>query len=78
MPNPKKKHTRHRTGIRRGANWRMESPGTSLCPNCGKTKLPHKACGACGFYKGNLVMTPKAPKTDKPKEGTGNPENGGA
>jgi large subunit ribosomal protein L32 len=25
------------------------------CQNCGEVSLPHRACGACGFYKGKLA-----------------------
>ncbi|MEK7287642.1 MAG: 50S ribosomal protein L32 [Elusimicrobiota bacterium] len=65
MANPKSKHTRHRTGIRRGSNWRLAMPELSPCPNCRKPRLPHKVCLACGFYGGRLVLAPKVKKSKK-------------
>jgi hypothetical protein len=32
----------------------------SVCDNCGKPKLPHNACVACGTYRGNKVVDMKA------------------
>ncbi len=26
------------------------------CSNCGSLKLPHQACGNCGYYKGEEVI----------------------
>jgi large subunit ribosomal protein L32 len=26
------------------------------CTNCGELKLRHRACGACGFYRGRSVI----------------------
>lgn len=66
MPNPKKKHTRHRTGIRRGHNFRMEAANNSACPNCSAPRLPHRACGSCGFYAGRAVLSPKKTKKEEP------------
>jgi large subunit ribosomal protein L32 len=25
------------------------------CPNCGAPRIPHRVCGACGFYNGAQV-----------------------
>ena len=33
----------------------MKLPAGSGCPNCGETKLPHRACGFCGYYRGRDV-----------------------
>lgn len=68
MPNPKSKHTRHRTGQRRASNFRVQVASHTACPNCGQPKWPHRACGACGFYKGRLVLTPKVEKPKGPPE----------
>ncbi|MFH1368188.1 MAG: 50S ribosomal protein L32 [Elusimicrobiota bacterium] len=67
MPNPKKKHTPSRRNMRRAANWRVQAQNSSKCPQCGAPKLPHKVCGACGFYNGELVI----PRKEKKKTGEG-------
>ena len=37
--------------------------GTSgICPNCGAKMLPHRACAACGYYKGKQVLEVKEAK----------------
>ncbi|OGD86197.1 50S ribosomal protein L32 [Candidatus Curtissbacteria bacterium RBG_16_39_7] len=50
-PQPKKKHSKSRTGKRRWAK-KFALPGFSICPNCKKEKLPHAVCPHCGYYKG--------------------------
>ena len=30
------------------------------CPNCGEMIAPHRACPACGFYKGKEVVSKKS------------------
>ncbi len=32
------------------------------CDNCGSTKLNHRVCPSCGFYKGKQVITVKSPQ----------------
>ena len=27
-----------------------------LCPECGSSKRPHRACDNCGMYKGRMVI----------------------
>jgi len=49
-PVPKKKHTRSRSGIRRGPKG-LKLPILSPCPSCKKLRVPHVACPHCGFYK---------------------------
>lgn len=34
----------------------IKVPALALCPKCGKPILPHHACKACGFYKGEEVL----------------------
>jgi large subunit ribosomal protein L32 len=53
---PKRKTSRSKTRTRRAANWRLETPARSLCPNCGAVKLPHTVCGNCGWYRGRHVV----------------------
>ena len=64
MPNPKRKHTRSRRDSRRAANWRLELGNSSLCPQCGGHREPHRMCPHCGFYAGSLVL-PKKEKKEK-------------
>jgi large subunit ribosomal protein L32 len=55
MPNPKRRHSKRRTSTRR-AHDGLKRPIGSLCDNCGANKLPHRACGSCGFYHGRAVI----------------------
>ena len=55
MPNPKRRHSKARRD-RRCAHDALPRPATSNCPNCGESKLPHRACGACGFYHDRQVI----------------------
>ncbi len=55
MPNPKRRHSKSRTGKRR-AHDALALPMMVTCSNCGNYTLPHRACGKCGYYKGRQVM----------------------
>ena len=55
MPNPKKRHSRCKTGNRR-SNDALKRPATSLCPQCGEPKRPHHVCLSCGTYRGRTVI----------------------
>ncbi len=54
MPNPKRRHSRSRTGKRR-AHHHLKVQSASVCSECGASVVPHRVCGACGYYKGRLV-----------------------
>jgi len=41
---------------RKAAN-RYEGVQANFCTSCGAPVLPHRACGACGMYKGKQVLT---------------------
>jgi large subunit ribosomal protein L32 len=56
MANPKRRHSKRRTAIRR-AHDHISSPALSECPNCHERKMPHRACPKCGHYKGREVVT---------------------
>lgn len=58
MANPKRRHSKARRNRRR-AHDALDRPSTSVCPNCGEVKLPHRACSHCGHYKGQEVFEPK-------------------
>ncbi|HAN86409.1 MAG: 50S ribosomal protein L32 [Bacillota bacterium] len=52
---PKQKSGKSRTRKRR-ANWKAEAPALSVCPQCKKPRLPHRACPECGYYRGRTVI----------------------
>lgn len=55
MPNPKRRHSKRRTSARRTHD-ALRKPGVAECPKCHETKLPHRACPHCGFYKDREVI----------------------
>lgn len=77
MPNPVRKHTRHRTSTRRAANWRVTLSALSKCSHCGQMTPPHRVCAHCGFYGGVLVVPKKVKKSRKTQEGENPQENEG-
>ena len=56
MAVPKWKVSKARRDKRRSSHWKLETPGIVACPNCGAYHLPHRACKACGMYKGRAVL----------------------
>jgi large subunit ribosomal protein L32 len=59
MAVPKRRHSTTR-GRKRRTHWKITTQDISTCSHCGQPKLPHRACGSCGFYKGEEVTAPKA------------------
>lgn len=58
MPMPKYKTSKRRSRNRRAAAYyNMKEVQLSVCPNCGEKKLPHRVCGACGYYNGKQVLS---------------------
>lgn len=55
MANPKRRHSKARRDKRR-AHDALPHPPTSICPNCGEVKTPHRACVECGHYRGRQVI----------------------
>ncbi|HYF04431.1 MAG TPA: 50S ribosomal protein L32 [Patescibacteria group bacterium] len=55
MPNPKRRHSKSRRDKRR-THYKAEAPSVTLCPQCSAAKLPHIACGDCGYYNGRKVL----------------------
>ncbi|MFG0330890.1 MAG: 50S ribosomal protein L32 [Phycisphaerales bacterium] len=41
---------------RRRSHQALRAPETVLCPNCGEVKMPHRACGACGYVRPGLQL----------------------
>jgi large subunit ribosomal protein L32 len=55
MAHPKRKHTQQRRDKRRTHD-RLTVPNLSVCPQCHQSKLPHRVCLHCGYYKGVEVI----------------------
>jgi large subunit ribosomal protein L32 len=62
MPNPKRRHSKARTGSRRAHDF-LSKHSLSECPNCHEQKMPHRSCPKCGFYKGREVVEVEEKKT---------------
>lgn len=56
MAVPKRKTSKQRRNKRRSANWKLSLPGITQCPQCGESKLSHRACRSCGYYKEKQVL----------------------
>jgi len=55
MPNPKRRHS-HTRGAKRRTHYTAAAAQSVRCDNCGAAKVPHRVCGACGFYKGRQIV----------------------
>lgn len=64
MATPKRKTSHARTSQRK-ANWlkALSVPETASCPHCGETVISHRACPACGYYRGRQVVKIDTEKT---------------
>jgi len=60
---PKRKTTPSKRDMRRANHDKVTPVQVVACPNCGEAALPHRACGACGFYKGRKAKAVKATTT---------------
>ncbi|MEW6125447.1 MAG: 50S ribosomal protein L32 [Acidobacteriota bacterium] len=58
MPNPKRKHSKSRTGNRRAHDF-LATPAINACTQCGAAVMQHRVCQKCGFYRGRKVMEVK-------------------
>lgn len=56
MAVPKRKTTPSKRNMRRAQNEKITPAQCVSCANCGDVVQPHRACGACGFYKGRQVV----------------------
>ena len=56
MAVPKRKVSKARRDKRRSSVWKLTAPQLVACPNCGELIMPHRACPACGQYKGRVVL----------------------
>jgi large subunit ribosomal protein L32 len=55
MPNPKRRHSRARRDKRR-AHDHLSRPALSRCTHCDESRMPHRVCPHCGYYKGREVI----------------------
>jgi len=53
---PVKKVSKSRTRNRR-AHHALTPVNLTACPKCGKAKLPHAACEACGYVSGRVMLS---------------------
>ncbi|NLB60458.1 MAG: 50S ribosomal protein L32 [Lentisphaerae bacterium] len=59
MAVPKRKQSKSRVRSRKRSH-KITLPAARPCPHCSKPQLPHRACGACGYYRGRQVMAAAA------------------
>ncbi|MGI6082173.1 MAG: 50S ribosomal protein L32 [Limnochordia bacterium] len=55
MANPKRRHSKSRTRLRR-ATWSAAAATVTNCSRCHEPKLPHRVCSNCGTYAGRQVL----------------------
>ncbi len=55
MAQPKRRHSKSRKNKRRSHDGLVE-PTLAECTNCGAFHEYHRACKACGFYRGRQVL----------------------
>ena len=56
MAVPKHKPSKSRSRRRRSVNNRVAAYNLVECKNCGSSKLLHRVCPACGYYRGRQVL----------------------
>ncbi|MCS5623247.1 MAG: 50S ribosomal protein L32, partial [Candidatus Marinimicrobia bacterium] len=42
---------------KRRTHYKSTTVSTTTCPQCNSTKMPHRACPNCGYYKGRPVIS---------------------
>lgn len=53
---PKFRTSKSKKRQRRGGNKPRVNVTATECPHCHETKLPHKVCMNCGYYKGEEIV----------------------
>ncbi|MBD3268072.1 50S ribosomal protein L32 [bacterium] len=54
MAHPKRRKSKSKTGMKR-AHHAIKPGSLSECPNCRNTKMPHRVCPECGYYKDSTI-----------------------
>jgi large subunit ribosomal protein L32 len=52
---PKKRTSSTRRNRRRAANFKLKPVNVTKCPKCKEPVVAHRACPACGTYKGEQI-----------------------
>jgi large subunit ribosomal protein L32 len=60
---PKRRTTPSKRDMRRANHDKVTPVQLIACANCGEAALPHRACGACGHYKGRKAKVTKSEST---------------
>lgn len=56
MAVPKRRKSSSKRDKRRANHDKVTPKQYITCNNCGEVTLPHRACAACGWYKGRQVV----------------------
>ncbi|MBR1609767.1 MAG: 50S ribosomal protein L32 [Kiritimatiellae bacterium] len=59
MAVPKRKKSKMKIRMRK-AQKKAEIPAITTCPACGAPVQTHRACPACGYYRGRKVVDVEA------------------
>lgn len=63
MAVPKRKTSPSKRDMRRAQHDKVVPVQLASCENCGEATLPHRACAACGHYKGRQAIPVKTAKS---------------
>ena len=55
MALPKRKPSKSRRNMRR-SHHALRSRPIEICPKCSESKMPHRACPSCGYYRGRQAI----------------------
>lgn len=59
MAVPYRRKSKSKSRMRRAANMKYTPVAHVNCEKCGGVRLPHRACGECGYYGGKVVLHPE-------------------
>lgn len=57
MAVPKRKTSKSKRDMRRASAQVLTKATVTECPQCHETKLPHRVCPSCGYYKNREVIS---------------------
>lgn len=63
MAVPKRRTSASKRKMRRAANEKIQVANLVACPKCSEPMVPHRACPACGYYRGRKVISPGTPES---------------